>query len=258
MCTLAILYRPADPWPVVFGANRDEMIDRRWRPPGRWWPERPDVVAGFDEQAGGSWLGLNDDGVAAAILNRQGSLGPADGKRSRGQLVLHALDHADAAAAAASIAGIDALAYRPFNLVVADRNGVFWLRNEAERGSGGVERIAVPAGVSLLTERELNDTGSPRIARYLARFRAARAPDPEHGDWADWQALLASRDTAPGLAPTDSMTITTDFGFGTTSSSLLALPADPDGDRKPVWLFAPGRPDEAAFAPVEAPARAVA
>ena len=85
MCTLVILRRPDHRWPVLIGANRDEMIDRPWQPPGRHWPDRPDVVAGLDALAGGSWLGVNDWGVAAAVLNRHGSLGPAPDRRSRGE-----------------------------------------------------------------------------------------------------------------------------------------------------------------------------
>ena len=84
MCTLVILRRPEHEWPVIIGANRDEMIDRAAKPPGRHWPDRTEVVAVLDLLAGGSWLGINDWGVAAAILNRHGSLGPATGLRSRG------------------------------------------------------------------------------------------------------------------------------------------------------------------------------
>src|ERR1700686_4028446 len=54
MCTLVILRRPEHRWPVVIGANRDEMIDRPWEPPGRHWPDRPEVVAGLDRLAGGA------------------------------------------------------------------------------------------------------------------------------------------------------------------------------------------------------------
>src|SRR5258707_8561127 len=88
MCTLVILRRPEHDWPVIIGANRDEMIERPAKPPGRHWADRAEVVAGLDLLAGGSWLGINDWGVAAAILNRHGSLGPAARLRSRGGLVL--------------------------------------------------------------------------------------------------------------------------------------------------------------------------
>src|SRR3546814_5219481 len=97
MCTVVILRRPGEAWPLIVAANRDELLDRTWREPARHWPDRPEVVAGLDELAGGSWLGLNDHGIVAAILNRRHSLGPAPDKRSRGELVLDALDHADAA-----------------------------------------------------------------------------------------------------------------------------------------------------------------
>ena len=86
-------------------------------------------MAGLDVQAGGSWLGINDHGVVAGVLNRAGTLGPAAGKRSRGELVLEALDHADAAAAAQALGDLDPDAYRPFNLVIADDRDAFWLRH---------------------------------------------------------------------------------------------------------------------------------
>src|SRR6202158_3374504 len=99
MCTLVILRRPEHAWPVVIGANRDEMIDRPALPPGSHCPDRAEIVAGLDLLAGGSWLGLNDWGVAAAVLNRHGSLGPAAGRRSRGEIVLQALEHGHAGGA---------------------------------------------------------------------------------------------------------------------------------------------------------------
>ena len=133
MCTLAILRRPEHDWPVIIGANRDEMVDRPADPPARHWPDRAEIVAGRDRLAGGSWLGLNDWGVAAAVLNRHGSLGPAAGLRSRGELVLEALDHADAVAAARALSDLDPASYRSFNLIVADNRDAFWLRH-AETG----------------------------------------------------------------------------------------------------------------------------
>src|SRR6202012_5431738 len=112
MCTLVIFRRPDHRWPLLIGANRDEMIDRPWLPPGRHWPDRPEVIAGQDTLAGGSWLGGNDHGGGGGILNRPRSLGPAAGQRSRGELVLEALDHADAAAAAEALSAIEPAAYR--------------------------------------------------------------------------------------------------------------------------------------------------
>ena len=47
------------------------------------------------------------------------------------------------------------------------------------------------------------------------------------------------------------MNVVTDFGFGTLSSTLIALPAMTRKSRKPYWHFAAGRPDEADWEIVE-------
>lgn len=254
MCTTVILRRPGHAWPLLLAANRDELRTRPWRPPARHWSSRADVVAGLDEEAGGTWLGLNDHGVAAAVLNRVGSLGPQAGKRSRGELVLEALDHADAAAAVDAMSHLDPAAYRSFNLVIADSHEAHWVRNLGQADTAAVERFEIPEGLSMLTARDLNDPSSPRIHAYLERFRRATVPDPESGDWRTWQALMAER-AAPGEDdPTAAMTIVTDSDFETTSSSLIALPAADFGEqtRRPVWLFAAGRPDLVDYGAVEA------
>lgn len=245
MCTLVILRRPGDDWPLLLAANRDEMRDRPWQPPGRYWPDRPEVTAGRDLLSGGSWMGVNDHGLVAAVLNRYGSLGPAPGKRSRGELVLEALDHAEAAEAARALAEIEPSAYRSFNLVVADSHEAFWLRHLGEDAEQ-VVAMPLPPGLSMLTAHDRNDLrGSPRQRLNLPRFREAPAPDPEAGDWRAWEQLLASREELPGEGPASAMTLSLPNGFRTVSSSLLALPAHPI--RPPLWRFAAGPPDQAPF-----------
>src|ERR1700737_4621815 len=154
MCTLVILRRPEHRWPVLIGANRDEMVERPSRPPGRHWPDRPEVVAGLDAFAGGSWLGINDWGVAAAVLNRHGSLGPATGLRSRGELVLEALAHPAPAAPAAALSQLNTAAYRSFNLIVADNRDGFWLRHA---DTGRVEIRPLKDGLSVIASGEIDD-----------------------------------------------------------------------------------------------------
>lgn len=245
MCTLVILRRPSHDWPVIIGANRDEMVDRPWRGPDRHWPERADVVAGQDLEAGGTWLGLNDHGVVAGILNRPGALGPAPNKRSRGELVLEALDHADASAAATALADIDGRAYRPFNLVIADNRDAFWLTLRTD--GGRVATHAIGEGHSMITAHDLNDPETPRIRTYLPKFKACPQPDPARGEWRAWQDILADTASAPGDGPAGAMTIETEVGFGTVSSSLIALPSMAQLDVPAQWLFAPGPPNRTPY-----------
>jgi len=249
MCSVVILHRPDHAWPVIIGANRDEMASRPWAPPARHWPDRRDVVAGLDKLAGGSWLGLNDEGVVAAVMNRMNTLGPQPGRRSRGELVLEALDHADAAAATEALRALDPGAYRAFNMVIADNRDAYWLRNLGHAG-GWIETWPLPPGVSMITAHDRNDTvKSRRMRSYLPRFEQATPPAPEANDWKSWEALLASADSGEGDAPTDAMAFATPSGFATVSSSLIALPAA-GSKRRPIWRFAPGHPGEHPFSDV--------
>lgn len=251
MCSVVILYRPGHDWPVLLAANRDEMAGRPWAPPARHWPDRPNVVAGLDRLAGGSWLGLNDEGVLAGVLNRVDSLGPLPGKRSRGELVLEALDHADAREASDALSHLDPAAYRSFNMVLADNRDAYWLRSLGI-AEGRVEAMRLPTGLSMITAHDRNDRrGSRRIATYLPQFRRAGAPDPEAGNWSNWERLAASRIYDAGGTPHDAMTIVTESGFETVSGSLVALPAVGRAALRPRWRFAAGRPGEAPFQPVE-------
>ena len=158
MCTIVLLRRPGDGWPLMLAANRDEMLTRAALPPGRHWPDQPEVIAGQDLEAGGTWLGLNDRGLVAAISNRRGSLGPAPGMRSRGALPLKALAHDSAVRAAADLAELDVGLYRPFNLVIADCRDAFWLCNR--EGDDAIDCTAIPTGLSMLTAAELDDRTS--------------------------------------------------------------------------------------------------
>src|SRR5262245_7123856 len=249
MCSLIILFRPGHDWPVIVGANRDEMADRPWAPPGRHWPDRPQVVAGLDKLAGGSWLGVNDQGVLAAVMNRMNSLGPAPGRRSRGELVLEALDHADASEAVKALQDLDPAAYRAFNMVVADSANAYWLRNLGHK-QGWVEAEALPPGLSMVTAYDRNDSiGSRRIRYFLPKFKEATIPDPAKDDWAAWAALLSSREHEAEGGATDAMAIMTNSGFQTTSSSLIALP-QPAPKARARWRFAAGLPGDHPFEPI--------
>ena len=240
MCTLVLRIRPDHAWPLIVAANRDEMLDRAWDAPAAHWAATPDIVGGRDRSAGGTWMGINRYGVIAGVLNRPGSLGPATGKRSRGELPLLALARESAADAAAAVCALDASAWRSFNLVIADRHGAWFVRG---LGHGSPQRQLLAPGCHMVTAHDPDDPESPRVVRHLPLFRAA---DPHPPDCRPWQALLADRSGPPG----EQLNVSPRGGFGTVCSSVLAVPrAAP-----PVWLFAAGPPDQAAFQPVNVPA----
>ena len=227
VCTVVVFVGPDR---VLLAANRDERLERPWDPPAAWWPDRPGVVGGRDRSAGGTWMAINRYGVVATVLNRPGTLGPAAGKRSRGELPLVALEHATTTAAAEALATLDAGLWRGFNMVLADRGGA-WFVSGIGYGSPRAEPLA--AGVSMVTAYDPNDPDSPRTARHLPRFQAAQP------DWDAWHAILLDQRGEPA----DQINVVPRGGFGTVSSSFLTLAANSE----PVWLFAAGPPHQAAF-----------
>ena len=247
MCSVIILRRSDHAWPILMGANRDEMKNRLWAAPDRHWPDRPHVIAGLDQEAGGTWLGVNDDGLVACILNRHGTLGPHPEFRSRGELPLEALDHAEALDAAENLRDLNPEAYRPFNLIIADHSSAWWIKNDGVT----IQTHEIPEGLSMITAHDLNDKDrSDRIKLHWPRFLNAPTPDPEIGDWMGWQALLGSRKSLKDAA--GAMQIETDMGFETTSSSLIAIPKpDFKNPKAPVWLFCADKPADGDFYSVE-------
>ncbi len=237
VCTVISLVRPGHAWPLLLAANRDERVDRPWDPPGAYWPQ-PDLVAGRDRLGGGAWMAMRG-GTVAAVLNRPGSLGPQPGKLSRGGLPLMALQHGGPIE---TMAALDAAAYRTFNMVIAGRDGAWFIRGA---GPGPPQTHLLSPGLHMTTAFDPDDPASPRVAAHLPRFRAAPPPDPGRGDWQAWQALLADRS---GPRPA-AINVPVQEGFGTVCSSLVGVSAEGEV----VWLFAAGPPDAAPFQPVLLP-----
>jgi uncharacterized protein with NRDE domain len=93
-----------------------------------FWRDKPDILAGRDLQAMGTWMGVSRHGKFAAVTNYRGAREPSAAE-SRGALVTHFLaDGALPAAYAADVSSRGA-SYSGFNLLVADRNDLWWTSN---------------------------------------------------------------------------------------------------------------------------------
>jgi hypothetical protein len=92
VCTVVV--RRSEGRPVQILALRDELTSRPFDDPGRWWPELPDVVAGRDAVAGGTWCATRiDTGTTALVLNRPKKETATPGAPSRGILPLLGVAH---------------------------------------------------------------------------------------------------------------------------------------------------------------------
>lgn len=87
MCLIAFSYKQHPQYPLVFAANRDESYNRPSRA-ARFWDENPNILAGKDLEAGGTWLGINKRGAFSAITNYRDPSISKENPPSRGKLVL--------------------------------------------------------------------------------------------------------------------------------------------------------------------------
>ena len=90
MCLIALAYQVHPRFPLIVAANRDEVRERPTAP-AQFWPDAPEFLAGRDQQAGGTWLGITRTGRFAAITNHRDLRRPRTVGPSRGQLVKQAL-----------------------------------------------------------------------------------------------------------------------------------------------------------------------
>ena len=172
MCTLAIYFRTFESYPVVVAANRDEYLARAAMPPVTL-NEEPHVVGGKDLRAGGTWLGINEHGLIAGLLNRRtADYGPADPNlRSRGLLCLEALRQPSAAAAARFVEHERGADYNAFNLLIASREAAFVAYN---RG-GEVEVVELVFRTSSADQSRCQRFRVPAYQPCLWPFRRTRA-----------------------------------------------------------------------------------
>jgi len=244
-----MLIRPGHRWPILIGSNRDELMSRSWEAPGRHWPGHPDVIGGRDLLAGGTWMGLNKSRVVACLLNRHATLDLAERKRSRGELVLNALNHSSAENAAHAVSRVDSGTYRPFNLIIADSISVWWLASR--EGARSVVLEKVPEGYSMFTEGDRNDVTETRIGQFLSAFKLAMPPEPEANDWSTWANILAECGPNEHSGHGDEFVKNPDFA--TSSCSMLALPSNQSAlneGLEPLWQIVAGSPASKAFTPV--------
>ena len=113
MCIISLAWQAHPHWQLVAIGNRDEMHVRPAEPLGRW-PEHPHLLAGRDIRAGGTWLGISEQGRFAAVTNLADHGPPDSSRASRGDLLK---DFLSGAGRYADLEGADFPAFNPFNLV---------------------------------------------------------------------------------------------------------------------------------------------
>ncbi len=90
MCTLILVYKVLDGFPVVLAENRDAHLKSVEVPPAKVYAH-PKTYAAIDKRSDGTWFGVNEFGVAVGLTNLHSMTDEIKPIDSRGQLCLEVL-----------------------------------------------------------------------------------------------------------------------------------------------------------------------
>jgi uncharacterized protein with NRDE domain len=219
---LALYFRCFDAYPIVVAANRDEHYDRPSAAPSLL-DGQAKMIAGRDLRVGGTWLGFNEFGLMAAILNRRvnGTALPPSVARSRGLLCMQILQ-AKTLADAVSVIEQDTARYNPFTVVFADRDHAYVAYNDETK----INLARLSPGLHVFSSAAEFELHSAKAERAYTRFAGLLDPPKlQFAPPAQWlaplQNILSDHSYGDGSDnPGDAICVHRDAS-GTVSSSVI-------------------------------------
>jgi uncharacterized protein with NRDE domain len=194
MCLAVIAWQSHPEYPLVIAANRDEFYARSTRA-AAWWGQNVSLLAGRDEEAGGSWFGINRKGRFALLTNVRAPAERNPHAPSRGAVVLASLQSAEPIADWLRDLAPRATVFNGFNLLVGDPLAT-GTRQGAELHYYSNRRVnqstALAPGLYGLSNGFL-DSPWPKVTRSLTQFTCQIA---QHVDIEALLALMADRTIA--------------------------------------------------------------
>lgn len=162
MCVIFLAHLIHPRYPLIVLANRDEFYDRPTAAAARW-DDRPEIYAGRDLLAGGTWLGVTNTGRFAAITNYR-EPESRKGERSRGALVADFLASNVSATEYLEDVQYESYRYSGFNLIVGTAGKeLLYYSNRLP----GIRQLV--KGSYGLSNHVLN-SGWPKVTNGLAHF----------------------------------------------------------------------------------------
>ena len=214
MCLAILSWQSHPEYPLVLASNRDEFYTRKTRA-AAWWGQTVSLLAGRDEEAGGTWLGINRNGRFALVTNVRAPSERNPHAPTRGALVVGALQADGEPGGWLDGLQVRARCYNGFNLLVGDavvRPGVPEARLHYYSNRLEQPARALPAGIYGLSNAFL-DTPWPKVTRAVGAFAcqvARRCPAVLARAPPDWERALSSIQIRAN-------------GYGTRTSTVLTV-----------------------------------
>jgi uncharacterized protein with NRDE domain len=231
MCIFSVIYRVVPECPVFVLTNRDESTERpSVLPRPNMLENRTRWFGGSDARAGGTWFGINEHGLLAAITNRKKDAVPPN-PRSRGLLCRDALGHKTAQKAADWVlATLRHHDYAGFNLMLFTVEEAWAI----EAANTAIATRLEP-GIHSISNSPLLAREDPRMK--LAQSLVTQMFDQE-SDWHEYVVrakeicTVRASEHAPGMCLDGE-------NWGTVGSTIAALTRNPADAQ---YHFAPGPP----------------
>ncbi len=128
MCLILFSYKIHPKYKLVLAANRDEFYDRATTQAG-FWTDAPNVLAGRDNKAGGTWIGVTKSGRLAALTNYRDPQNIDPNAASRGALTSDFLTGTDTPKQYLQKLKDSGVHYNGYNLMLGDSDSLFHYNN---------------------------------------------------------------------------------------------------------------------------------
>ncbi|MDL2286449.1 NRDE family protein [Desulfococcaceae bacterium OttesenSCG-928-F15] len=206
MCLILFALRHNPEWPFVLIANRDEFYERPAEK-AHFWGKNPDLLAGRDLQAGGTWMGIRKKSLRlAALTNYRNPLMNRKESASRGEIVRNCLESELSPEAFLKDLKKNHGAYNAFNLICGNPENLFSFsstKNQYEAIVPGIHGLSnhlldtpwpkVKRGCHLL-EKTLEEGFTEKRLLSILKDREQPADEelPDTGIGLEWERVLSS------------------------------------------------------------------
>ena len=225
MCIVLLAFKSRPDFKLILAANRDEFYDRL-AAPAVFWKETPQMLAGRDLRAGGTWLGLTKNGRFGVLTNYRDPASIRENAPSRGTLIREYLRGNDPPLPYLERLALEGHRYNGFNLVIGDHERLCYYSNRLDRPR------ELKHGIYGLSNHLL-DTPWPKVTRAKDLFTQL-VSKPELPDCELLFRILDDRTPAKddclpdtGIGPEWERLLSPIFiaspGYGTRSSTVLLI-----------------------------------
>ncbi|MDH5249614.1 MAG: NRDE family protein [Cyclobacteriaceae bacterium] len=128
MCLIFLSFQHHPAYKLIIAGNRDEFYERKTAS-ANFWHDHPDILAGRDLEAGGTWMGISKSGNISMLTNYRDPRNIDPLAPSRGRLVSDFLTTQHTPEAYLQQLDRNGKAYNGFNLIVGSGDELWYYSN---------------------------------------------------------------------------------------------------------------------------------